>query len=163
VPIRLILVGDGRDTSDDFNLANSDMGARPRTSARVAWTLNNPVSGWIESPSLSAVVQEIVNRGDWLPGNDLAILVDTIAGEDDYVNWRAFDAGQINAAKLVVSYGPSAATFTPTATATHTPTSTPTPTATSTVTLSPSVTPSITPTATATPSLLRVYLPLILR
>ncbi|HSG98023.1 MAG TPA: DUF2341 domain-containing protein, partial [Woeseiaceae bacterium] len=51
---------------------------RAKTTASVAW---NNVPAWnIEeeahnSPDISSVIQEVVNRGDWASGNDLAIIV----------------------------------------------------------------------------------------
>jgi hypothetical protein len=99
-------------------------------------------------------VQEIVNQDDWQPGNNLAILVDAAPGNQQYVDWRAYDFVPADAAVLSVSYR-VLATPTPTPTPSPTNTVTPTPTPSPTNTMTP------TPTRTATPSI-KAYLPLII-
>lgn len=192
-PIAMLIAGDDRAMADDFNPANLIIDSRPRTTARVPWTMTASANGWLASPDIAAIVQELVTRTDWTAGNDLGLLVDSVAGTDKYANWWSFDGGPISAARLLAAYEalatqtptptatptttPTATrtpTHTPTATATSTPTHTPTatPTATFTPTTTPTSTPTETPTATAAPSrtptatatpLPRIYLPLVLR
>ncbi|RMF30988.1 MAG: hypothetical protein D6765_02425, partial [Bacteroidetes bacterium] len=59
--------------NSDFNLSN-----RPRTDTAVLWEgvpnfLNNQL---YQTPNLSPIIQEIIDRPGWSPGNDLVILVE---------------------------------------------------------------------------------------
>ena len=53
----------------------------PGTTARVIWTVNEPWGLWTyhRTPSLTSIVQEIVNRAGWNPGNAIAFI---LAGEN---------------------------------------------------------------------------------
>lgn len=161
-PIAVTLAGDAQGQASDFSPQSWWAHLRPRTAARVPWTINTTVAELTESPDISAIVQEIVGLSDWQPGNNLAILIDPAAGGQQFVNWQTFDGSPANAAELVVSYGVQA-------TATPTPTSSPTatPTATLTLTITPTTTatprPTVTRTPTATPSRYMTWLPLIIR
>lgn len=155
VPLAQIITGDNRGNADDFTPYHLDLNHRPRTLARVPWTLTTKLYGWVDSPQIATIVQEIVNRGDWQPGNNLAILIDPGEGVDKYADWWAFDQGPSIGVRLSVSYD---GLIEPTATATpsQTPIASPSPTATPTPTPSPSATPTptamppLTPTATPT-------------
>ena len=98
---------------------------------RVPWSLATSRTGRQASPDIAGIIEEIVARSDWRPGNALGLLVDpATAGETHYGTWHACDGSPVNAARLVVSYELLATvTPTPTATASPTPTATPTPTA----------------------------------
>jgi photosystem II stability/assembly factor-like uncharacterized protein len=188
-PIVVQIGGDARGQSEDFNPLNWPPQSRPRTVARVPWTLTtNPVSGITESPAISPIIQEIVGLADWRPGHNLAIFMDATGSSQQFIDWSAFDFQPSLSAQLIVSYellitptptrtaSPTAtSTLTPTPTATSTATATPvaTPTATATPTLTPSLTSTATPSVTPTPTLTSTptplcgtslsYLPLLMR
>ncbi len=66
-----IIEGENADNAITFsNIADYD--ARPRTGASINWT---PASwdGWNNSPSIVSIIQEIVNRGGWVPNNAMVI------------------------------------------------------------------------------------------
>jgi hypothetical protein len=176
LPVHMVIAGDDRDMSQDFNPENLTPKKRPRTDARTAWTVSAQAFGWVDSPDISAIVQEIVDRSGWRPGNDLGLLVDPVTGDNVYANWVAFDGDQRDAARLLISYEvPATDTPTPsptrTATATRTPTRTPTPSATPSPSATPTATPTETetltpspsPTETATATPWPLWLPLVLR
>lgn len=126
----------------------TSLASRPLGREAIAW----PTSGWWyggtwnASPNLAAVVQEVILRPDWAPGNALALLVlPGPAGSSGTLRLFSYETGgALYAARLAVSWvGPAVGTPIPTATATPTPSSTPTRT--------PSPTPSPSPTQTATP------------
>ncbi|MGF1448648.1 MAG: hypothetical protein ACFB20_04450 [Opitutales bacterium] len=50
---------------------------------------------------LSAILQEIVDRGGWNSGNDLAILIEGTSGKRSA---RTFERNPAQAAKLIVEY-----------------------------------------------------------
>jgi hypothetical protein len=70
----------GEDTSNatTFAATDSNISKRTKTSASVAW---NSIPAWLtvnekqQTPDLSPVIQEIVNRGDWSSGNAMVVIV----------------------------------------------------------------------------------------
>lgn len=146
-PVVVAIAGELNSLAADFNPANEWPQTRARTAARVNWTIDSRITGPTDSPDLAAIVQEIVGRGDWQPGGNLAILIDPITSGTQFLDWYGYDYSAASAAQLTISYGmPATVTPTPTASPTATPTSTPT------QTLTPTPTASRAPTATATPS-----------
>ncbi len=66
-PLAMLIAGDDRAMADDFNPANLIIDSRPRTAARVPWTLTTSANGWLASPDIAAILQELVTRVDWQP------------------------------------------------------------------------------------------------
>lgn len=66
------------------------------------WTNNT----WVNSPDISTVIQEIVNRGSWASGNDLRIAIwnDGTTGQN-VVAFEDYDTSSSLAAKLTISTG----------------------------------------------------------
>ena len=78
----------GEDTDSSVPFTDSTKpSTRTRTTATADWTIplwsGNSVSGPDQrSADLSAVIQEIVDRGGWVPGNDLSLFIEGLeAGE----------------------------------------------------------------------------------
>jgi hypothetical protein len=149
-PVVVDLRGELRPQTGEFSAFTWWPQYRPRTQARVAWTIDAAVTGVVDSPDIVVVVQEIVGQPGWQAGNNLAIFVDATASSAQYVDWTAYDYQfePALAAQLIVSYQSR-----PTATPTATSTPSPTPTATWTPTRTPTATPSATWTPSPTPSL----------
>jgi hypothetical protein len=79
-PASLVIAGEDADQAAPFGPAAGDITARPRTASAVGWL----PSTWKErndrksaqrTPDLSPVVQEIVDRPGWTPGNALALVL----------------------------------------------------------------------------------------
>jgi len=70
----------GQDIDDAATFSNTafDISSRTKTSASVAWN-NIPtwgtVNGKHQSPDLSAIVQEVLDRSGWNSGNDIAFII----------------------------------------------------------------------------------------
>ena len=70
--------GHATDDADNFQTGSGkDVTSRTKTSAKVPWS----VPAWstnqtYTTPDISAIVQEIVDRGGWTEGNDMAIILD---------------------------------------------------------------------------------------
>lgn len=68
--------------------------ARARTSASVAW---DAIAGWTagvvyQSPDISSVIQEIVNRAGWVSGNSMVIFIeDDGSSANAYREFAAWD------------------------------------------------------------------------
>ncbi len=146
----LTIQGEASDNAATFTSTSRNISSRSRTTAAVTWSpvtwstvdANGPDQ---RTPSLAAVLQEIVNRPAWASGNSVAIIV-TGTG---HRTARAFEAASTAAPLLHVDYTTSPGN-TPTSTATATATATSTPLATNTATATATSTPLATNTATAT-------------
>ena len=73
--------GDDSDNANVFSSSNYNISSRTLTSASVAW---NNIPSWNsvgqsganqQTPDLTAIVQEIVNRGGWVNGNAMAFVI----------------------------------------------------------------------------------------
>ncbi|MFQ5334613.1 MAG: hypothetical protein ACE5DN_00920, partial [Flavobacteriales bacterium] len=73
----LNITGEDVDHAQTFTWNDYDISSRPLTTAAVPW---NNLPSWVinvkyQSPDISAVVQEIVNRPGWQNGNSLDIII----------------------------------------------------------------------------------------
>jgi hypothetical protein len=67
------------DNPPSFQAVDSDLSARARTAAQVSWLSVPPwpTVGWRwRSPDLAPIVQEIVDRPGWQPGQSIVLLVE---------------------------------------------------------------------------------------
>lgn len=169
-PIVVSIAGENTNSATDFNPANTSPLRRIRTQARVPWTIGGTVNQITQSPDVAPIIQEIVSRAGWQPGNNLALLIDFTPTSQFYIDWIAYESMPQRSARLLITYettGTPTATTTPTstATATTTPTRTAQPTNTATATSTPTPTRTAMPSATATPTPTtvhrEVHLPLI--
>jgi len=169
--------GQAADNASAFSSTKNNISNRSLTTAQVAW---NNIPAWSalnvkwQTPNLSAIIQQVVNRSGWASGNAIAIIING-SGQRTA---ESYDGEAPAAPKLVITYllptptptltptptrtptqtltptitNTSTPTFTPTVTNTSTATLTPTPTNTSTLTATPTSTPSVTSTSTFTPT-----------
>ena len=91
-----------------FALTARDISTRTVTTASVDW---NPVQAWdasdtYQTPDLSSVIQEIVDRGDWSAGNPLAFVI-TGSGKREAISYDGALSGgdETLAPHLKVTYG----------------------------------------------------------
>jgi hypothetical protein len=152
-PTSVTIQGQASDNAATFTTATGNISSRARTTAQVAW---NNIPPWTavdvkwQTPNISSIVQEIVNRSAWTSGNSMVIIISGTGRRTA----EAYD-GEIPAVpKLVIQYTTGATSTpgpTPTVTRTPTlgPTATRTPTPTSTRTSTPTSTRTPTPTSTA--------------
>lgn len=109
-PVQVKFYGENTGFATPFD--SSPIGNRPTTTNSVTWMINESwvVSQQKNSPSLKNIVQEIVNRPDWVSGSAMAFLVEDngtavnthrrVVGYDRLFN----PPGPQNAAKLVIIY-----------------------------------------------------------
>lgn len=89
------------DNATDFS--GSLVPNRPRTDAAVRWTESDVGVGWVAFPDLSAVIQEIVDRPGWQPGNAIALLIRGIPnGRIVFAQWDL--EGEVSAAHLTLAF-----------------------------------------------------------
>lgn len=92
-----------------------DGATRAGTTADADWTVTSVTGGTRYTVSLTAAVQEVINRAGWASGNAVVVLIDThidcTQGE-----WQDFDpfntAGATNGPKLDIDYTAGAGTYT---------------------------------------------------
>ncbi len=156
LPVNLRISGDDTASAEDFYDGFRNISNRPRTSNAVSLTVTSRVAGWVNSPDLTGIVQEILDRGDWTAGNNLALLVDPAPDATTYATWASYERSPQLAARLLIRYEEPP---TPTPTVTNTPTATSTPT----ITVTPTATATSTVTVTPTTQGYRIFLPIIMR
>ena len=98
----LTILGEASDDPATFTTTNSNITGRPTTAASVAWTLPAWTAGQAyQSPDITAIIQEIVNRPGWNSGNALVLIFTTSTGERDAVS---YDQNSSSAPLLHVAY-----------------------------------------------------------
>ncbi len=127
-PTDLTVKAQAADNPATYSGTANDITSRTYGSASVAWSATDwtTVGQKKQTSDISALVQEVVNRTGWAPGNALALKFNGTG----HVVADSFEGGATVAPKLHVEYSTGTATPTPTPTATVTPT----PTATATPT-----------------------------
>jgi peptidoglycan/xylan/chitin deacetylase (PgdA/CDA1 family) len=74
--VNTLLYGEAEDSSATFSATASNISGRTRTTSSVLWNAM-PITTWgavLASPDITAIVQEIVARPQWLSGNPITIL-----------------------------------------------------------------------------------------
>lgn len=97
-------------TTTAFNISS-----RTLTTASVDWTDTNAApsgAGLYETPDISSVIQEIVNRASWEADNYIMIVM---TGKSGYPNFWSYDRGSSNAPNLKINYTAAVASGTTTA------------------------------------------------
>jgi bacillopeptidase F len=148
-PTSLTIAGQATGNAPPFGTTARDVSGRARTAARVEWRDVPPwttVGDRHRSPDVADVVQEIVDRDDWAPGNALALIV---TGTGRRVA-EAWDGDRAGAPLLHVDWAMPARL--PTTTTSTTTTITTIPSSTTTTTSTTSTTSSLVPESTATTS-----------
>lgn len=99
------IFGQSSGNAAPFSTVANDVSNRPKTTAAVAW---DTIRAWesaevgtqVASPSLTTIVQEIVNQPDWADGNSLVIMID---GEGRRTA-ESYDGDAANAPQLQIRY-----------------------------------------------------------
>jgi hypothetical protein len=103
VSTSLTIRGQAADNAPAFSSTRYDISTRPRTTTRVAW---NNIPAWTtintrwQTPNISSIIQEIVNRSNWISGNAIVIIIDG-SGQRTA---KSRDASAASAPKLVIDY-----------------------------------------------------------
>ena len=100
---------EAEDSDDSVGLGGSwDVGSLAVTVASVNWDHYEPweENTWYESPDIADVIQEVIDRGGWQPGNSLTILYGTRENDGGYRNFSSYERGSDLAPKLEITYVP---------------------------------------------------------
>ncbi len=101
------IVGEAADDAPTFVEATNNITNRTTTSASVIWDYpawpglgSGPAQ---QSPDLSLIIQEIVDRLGWTSGNALVLIFEPNSGDDKRLAWT-FDGSAADAAVLDIEY-----------------------------------------------------------
>ena len=99
----IIIYGQNEDSPLPFTNSNNDISTRSRTTSNVVWTPNGwsaeEVGADTQSDDLSAIVQEIIDRPGWTPGNNMAFIFEGSGTRSAY----SFDESVSKSAKLYIT------------------------------------------------------------
>jgi MSHA biogenesis protein MshQ len=108
----LVIFGEDTDSANQFSsVAYNISNNRAKTSAAVNWTPSawNTISALHQTPDLSRIIQEIVDRAGWLANNNLVLIVEPGSGCLTTTCQRtaeSYDGERNNGPLLVVDYTP---------------------------------------------------------
>jgi hypothetical protein len=93
----LTIMAEAVDNAPTFTTANNDLSSREMTITAVdweppVWTTVGEAGPAQQTPDISAVIQEIVNRDGWSSGNSLAVIV-TGSGKRVAVSYNGNQGG----------------------------------------------------------------------
>ncbi|MEJ2687990.1 MAG: hypothetical protein P8124_12485, partial [Gammaproteobacteria bacterium] len=102
----LLIEGEDSDDAAPFATTVDNIKSRTATSATVSW---NNVAAWsagltYQSPSLTTIVQEIVNRGAWVSGNAMVFRLTGVGTTDNKRDVRSYDTSSGSAPVLRIEY-----------------------------------------------------------
>jgi len=102
----LVIYGEDIDDASAFAAGANDISNRTMTTASVNWSPGawNTVNELHQTPDLSAIIKEIIDRPGWVSGNDLVITIEPGAGCVDTNCQRTAESwdGEAGAAALLV-------------------------------------------------------------
>ncbi len=89
-----------------FSAELENISARPRTLASVIWTEDDIGEGWVQSPSIVSVIQELVDQPAWMPNQHIVLILDatTQASNLTPFEFRQHDSGADFAARLGIQW-----------------------------------------------------------
>jgi len=116
------IVGVDEDNTAEFNTGTPDTArTRTHTTAVVDWTANiNPTSQHqpYDSPDISSVIQEIIDRGGWSSGNALGIyFYNDATANDEYINFGYYSSYPSYTPLLTITYEVGSASLSPSSSA----------------------------------------------
>jgi hypothetical protein len=97
------IYGDNADNSAAFTTTASDISNRTATTATVAYTASNIGTGYKDTPDLSAVIEEITDRGSWSSGNALTLIITGDSAGSVY-RIRSYEGDSAQAPTLAIDY-----------------------------------------------------------
>lgn len=100
--------------SESFEATSNNLSSRDKTANSVEWSADNnwPISSNIvTTPSLTGIVQEVVDQTDWCGGNALSFIIEgTSASGSSARESEALEEGTGKSAQLVVTYDDTTST-----------------------------------------------------
>jgi len=100
-----LMYGNDVDSANNFQ-NEAVLFSRTRTTATLTWNQTGLGTGWKNTPDLTSIVQEIINRPGWAANNDMCILgIATFYGFADItLSFHTYDYDPTLAPKLHIEY-----------------------------------------------------------
>lgn len=101
----LTFFAEASDNAQTFSSSSNDITNRPKTLSSVTWSnvpAWNTVSEKHQTPDLSPIIQEVINRPGWTNGNSIVIIVNGTGTRTA----ESYNGESTNAPLLVLSYRP---------------------------------------------------------
>ena len=102
----LVIFGENNDSPNQFANNDNNISDRTKTSASVNWTPSvwNSINELHQTPDISTIIQEIVNRANWAASNNLVLIVEPGSGCTTISCQRTAEShdGESNSAPLLV-------------------------------------------------------------
>jgi hypothetical protein len=92
-------VNSANDFTDEANIIS-----RTKTTAYTLWSSGYMGTGWVTSPDIKSVVQEITDRASWATGNNMCFLLCGGSSGTQNLRFYAYEYGASYAAKLNITY-----------------------------------------------------------
>ena len=73
---RLEIYGELAPNPPIFAVDPENISARPKTLASVVWSADDVGDGWVQSPSIVSVIQELIDQPMWMPNQHIVLLLD---------------------------------------------------------------------------------------
>ena len=84
------IYGEDENDADQYSSSDDDITDRTKTSEKVTWNMPSwTTNTTYNTPDLTDIVQEIVDRGGWLSGNDMAFIIKPENGDRDAYTYDA--------------------------------------------------------------------------
>lgn len=100
----LYIYGEDADDASGYSTVG-DFNGRARTTERVPWAPGAWTSGvWYDTPDIKDVVKEIIDRGGWASGQDMAFFVQHEGSTTNDRRPQSFEGAAGGAAKLHIEY-----------------------------------------------------------
>jgi len=99
----MTIYGNDHDNSPDFT-EGANIISRTRTDSGVSWVDSNVALGWVQSPDLKTIAQEIIDREGWQSGNNITLLLIPDVGTQISIRAKSYDADPTLAPKLYIEY-----------------------------------------------------------
>ena len=113
-PTEFLISAEAIGDATEFSSSTNDISSRTLTSTQLVWDSDNNWPNYGETvltPTLTPIIQEVVDRSDWCGGNNLVIIleaVNALAGSER-ISFSQED-GNSRAPQLVITYDESTAT-----------------------------------------------------
>lgn len=108
-PLNMEITGELSPSSSYFTGATNELSSRPRTTASKLWNITGnspPVNETLDTPNVSAVIQELVNQTGWTTNSNVTLFFQRPSG-DTTTGVRSFyshDSSSSQAPRLTVVY-----------------------------------------------------------
>jgi len=99
--IDLDMYAEDTDDAGTFTTAASNVSGRTLTTATVQWIEGSAGAGVQVSPDISTIIQEVIDRGGWASGNDIAII---LRGRTNDCRFEAIDGASGTYSTLDITY-----------------------------------------------------------